>query len=292
MARDRNFRVLDIEEDPLKAFEQYHKDLRQASRAIRTPMVARGLLDTCLAITGSFEGRGFGQVTGDFDGQGLSLGILQQCLGQGSLQSMLRAFVAKAGKTRVAEILGPLAPEFLDMLTWKTSQQVSWGNKISGGRKSLVRKPWGPALKALITTPEYIELQKASAQGIFGRAITLCVNWDLWSKRAVAYAFDTVVQQGGIGEKHKKAIRDLISSETKRLGALTEVQKMTCMALARCAFSVPQWQVDALSRKLAIIRGQSKAFMWKGKKHDGAVHGAMRKIDKEFGLNDSPYTAS
>ena len=43
-----------------------------------------------LNITGSFEGRqGWQNITGNFDGQGLSLGLMQQNLGQGSLQPLL-----------------------------------------------------------------------------------------------------------------------------------------------------------------------------------------------------------
>lgn len=42
-----------------------------------------------LNITGSFEGaKGWGNLTNNFDGQGLSMGLLQQNLGQGSLQPM------------------------------------------------------------------------------------------------------------------------------------------------------------------------------------------------------------
>jgi hypothetical protein len=43
-----------------------------------------------LNISGSFEGEdGWQNLTNNFDGQGLSLGLLNQCLGQGSLQPLL-----------------------------------------------------------------------------------------------------------------------------------------------------------------------------------------------------------
>lgn len=43
-----------------------------------------------LNITGSFEGTvGWKNITGNFDGQGISLGLLQQNLGQGTLQPLL-----------------------------------------------------------------------------------------------------------------------------------------------------------------------------------------------------------
>ncbi len=43
-----------------------------------------------LNISGSFEGEtGWVNLTNDFDGQGVSLGLLNQCLGQGSLQPLM-----------------------------------------------------------------------------------------------------------------------------------------------------------------------------------------------------------
>ena len=52
----------------------------------------------CLAITASFEtGVGapdcFCGISGDFDGQGISFGVLQWNFGQGSLQPLLREIV-------------------------------------------------------------------------------------------------------------------------------------------------------------------------------------------------------
>lgn len=56
------------------------------------PILERDPFALALNITGSFEGsRGFENLTGNFDGQGVSMGLLQQNLGQGSLQPMLIA---------------------------------------------------------------------------------------------------------------------------------------------------------------------------------------------------------
>jgi len=49
-----------------------------------------------LNISGSFEGSdGWRNITNDFDGEGLSLGLLNQCLGEGSLQPMLTEMIQK-----------------------------------------------------------------------------------------------------------------------------------------------------------------------------------------------------
>jgi hypothetical protein len=53
-------------------------------------LVGKRSLALGLNISGSFEGgSGWKNITNNFDGQGLSLGLLNQCLGQGSLQPLL-----------------------------------------------------------------------------------------------------------------------------------------------------------------------------------------------------------
>jgi hypothetical protein len=53
-------------------------------------LAGRRSLALGLNISGSFEGgSGWKNITNNFDGQGLSLGLLNQCLGQGSLQPLL-----------------------------------------------------------------------------------------------------------------------------------------------------------------------------------------------------------
>ena len=47
------------------------------------------LYDICLKVTSKFEGTDFGTVVGNFDGNGVSAGILQWSLGQGTLQSYI-----------------------------------------------------------------------------------------------------------------------------------------------------------------------------------------------------------
>ena len=58
-------------------------------------IVSKAIADRCLALTGSFETSSpppdcFAGLAGDFDGQGMSLGVCQWNLGQGSLQPLLK----------------------------------------------------------------------------------------------------------------------------------------------------------------------------------------------------------
>ena len=70
----------------------------------------------CLALTGAFEtGTGvpdcFCGLSGDFDGQGISFGVLQWNFGQGSLQPLLKEMV-----TQHAEVAKSVFGEHLDAL--------------------------------------------------------------------------------------------------------------------------------------------------------------------------------
>jgi hypothetical protein len=77
----------------------------------------RSLMDAALNLSGLYEGNGgWATLTNDFDGQGLSMGLLNQNLGQGSLQPMLtemqaqypKAFQAQFSKANYTNITGML----------------------------------------------------------------------------------------------------------------------------------------------------------------------------------------
>ena len=72
-------------------------------------------LETCLGISGSFEGGNggpcWGNVAGDFDGMTLSVGALQQNIGTGSIQELLSITKSNFGGTpppEFSEVFGLL----------------------------------------------------------------------------------------------------------------------------------------------------------------------------------------
>lgn len=95
------------------------------------PIAERDPFALALNITGSFEGgRGFANVTGNFDGQGISLGLLQQCLGQGSLQPLLLESRKRSGSdfySFFSSTRGRRIDEMLDL----------WAARVSANALSL-----------------------------------------------------------------------------------------------------------------------------------------------------------
>ena len=288
--------IHDQGESPDSALRAYHRGLlptRDRSRSA-VPPVVDGLQKKCLEITSSFEGvHGFASIAGDFDKQGISLGALQQCLGQGSLQPLLTEMIEKHGNVLVG-LWGKEPYQELDALLKKTRRaQVAWGRSISKPpRRYHVLDPWRSRLQAMARTPEYIALQLTASDRVFNRALKICMDWDLTSQRAVAFAFDTCTQQGGIHRRHQARIKSFLDAKQAKLGReLTEVERMLCITQGRTSHSIPRWQADVLSRRYAIILGRSLPFTWRGRSYSGKVHGSDRHIDREFGLSDAPWKA-
>lgn len=162
-------------------------------------------LPLAMEVTGKFEGQGWDQVTGNFDGQGLSLGILQWCVGQGSFQrKLLRPYIRQYGP--VSYMPGPIQ----HLLTLSNSEGVRWvkQNVLNGTR---VKGVWDIALRKWLSSPQMREIQTEAAKDIAARAQHYCIEWDLHSPRAFCFFFD-VVTQGGSMETVTKEVADATSS--------------------------------------------------------------------------------
>lgn len=255
-----------------------------------------GLVDLCLKITGSFEGgdpktHGMDNMTGNSDDEGLSLGVLQQCLGQGSLQPLLNEML-KNHRGILVNLWGDdVVKEFEHIMASSRSEQVRWGDSISGHpNKDHVVEPWHTRLKKMLLTSEYIALQDGAASGVFQKAVNYCIEYKLHSIKALALMFDIVTQNGSINQEQKNKINELKSEKEANLGrVLTEPEYLECIAMGRASFSRPKYQADVASRKLCIARGKSLPFTWNGKKYDGRVHEDYFDLEKDLGLDNSPW---
>ncbi len=152
-------------------------------------------LDAALRITGGFEGRGFSQITGDFDRQGISAGILQWNLGTGSLQRViLRPYLAKHGSI---DALG-IFPEHIEMLASKAPTEgvaFARAHMLSGAK---VRKEWATAWSAFLVRPEVVAIQKAGCDGVAKSAANMSSAWGMNSQKAFCYFFDVATQNGSM----------------------------------------------------------------------------------------------
>ena len=167
-------------------------------------------LETCLGISGSFEGGTGGPryttVTGNFDGCGISCGCLQWNAGQGTLQHLLSLTL---GGYPVAD--DPFAPLFAlkDMtppqaVAYAIEQWVdpaSANKNLTAEAKAL----W----QQLLGTEQCVAAQNQLAQGILDNALAEAGCFLPWmadvtdNLRVAAFFFDTHVQQGSLSKKQK-----------------------------------------------------------------------------------------
>ena len=250
--------------------------------AIPAPAVLRESVQfRCMALTGSFETDCsfpdcFAGLSGDFDGQGLSFGVLQWNLGQGSLQPLLQNLVATHSDV-VESVFGQNYAEFNAMLVAPKSKQLEWARSVQNLKRS-VNEPWRGHFKTLGRQQLFQDIQVQFATRLFNSATSLCKDFGLTSTRAAALMFDIKAQNGSISERIKSQItgdfgriNPVLSSEE------AEVERLRIIANRRAAAAKASWVEDVRARKLTIANGQ------------GTVHGNFYDLKQQYGLGLEPF---
>jgi hypothetical protein len=226
----------------------------------------------CLALTGAFETSSpvpecFAGLSGDFDGQGISFGALQWCLGQGSLQPLLKKMNTNHASI-IDDIFDSHAAEFREMLASSKDEQMEWARSIQSPKFRL-HEPWQGFFKTLGRRTEYQDIQVAAAKTMFDAAIALCKDYSVKSERAVALMFDIKTQNGSISN----VVKAQITNDFKRLPASAgEVERLRIIANRRAEAALAQWVEDVRKRKLTIAEGQ------------GTVHGSRYNLADQYGI--------
>ena len=236
----------------------------------------------CLAVTGAFEtGTGFPDcfcgISGDFDGQGISFGVLQWNFGQGSLQPLLNDMVSRYPEV-VQRIFGTHFDALSEALNAGHDELMTFARSVQHPVKHIVFEPWRGYAKALGRTLEFQQIESEHAGGIFQRAQLLCQDYELWSERAVALMFDIVTQNGNINAVTKAQIRGDIQQLPSNLSDDDrEVRKLEIIAARRAEAANPRWRDDVRIRKLCIAHGE------------GTVHGIPYHLEDQFGIRLTRY---
>ena len=245
-------------------------------------IVRKGLDYRCLALTGAFETSRpvpdcFSGVTGDFDGQGLSFGVLQWNLWQGSLQPLFKE-MAHSHPSLLEEVCHEHYPELKAVFTSSPEEQMSWVRSVQDPVRHRIEEPWYGLLKTLGRQQEFQQIQVKHAQGLYRSAMELCREYGLWSQRAVALMFDIKVQNGSIRSLTKVQIeRDFERLPSTLSPQELEVARMEIVANRRAEAASSRWVEDVRRRKLTIARGE------------GIVHGHNYFLWEQYGLGLEPF---
>jgi len=226
-------------------------------------------LKKALAITSSFEGSGFVNVTGNFDGQGISVGALQWNIGQGSLQPLLRRMDTE-NNALTRQIFGSNYDSFHNMLSKSQSEQLAWAKSINNSSNKIV-EPWNSQIKALCGTVQFQQIQMDAVKPVADRALAICQKYNLKSERAFALAFDIATQNGSVSSTADSIIKSKVTAST------TEKEKLVIIATAVADCSKAIYRNDVYSRKMTIVNGS------------GTVHGSYVNVDVKYGLSDAAF---
>lgn len=220
------------------------------------PLFERVLELTGWLETARFSPACYGVSVGNFDGAGMSFGIVQFNLLSRTLQPLLGQMLADYPEL-VAFCFGELLPELNDMLATKsTKYQIKWANQrtVKGGA---LLSMWRDSFRKLGLMPQCIVLQKEMArEKYYSPAVKLCHEYELWSERGLALMFDITVQNGSINRATKTLIREDIKQLDPglKIGEL-EVAKLLIIAKRRSEASTAKWIELVRRRKLLIAKG-------------------------------------
>lgn len=261
-----------------------------------------------LKTSSLFEGS---HIAGNFDGQGISFGLLNWCIGQGSFQkNILGPAVERLGHVKVNSLFPkPITP----IMTMTIKDAIKYSLQMQNA-KGLVKKSytiksdWRLGFDKLHELTKDIEQVNAS-EAIARKALKYCIEYNLTSVRSFCFFFDVVVQNGSMKGVHLSAnevgylggvnnlINDVDTSKDNSklwsdvldlkdalkdqysITALAEMSVMAKLIIKRATKN--KWRSDVINRKGAVIMGI------------GWVHGKLAEMNyNEFQVSSSKLKAA
>jgi hypothetical protein len=219
-------------------------------------------LETALAVTAAFETAGdkFQQITGNFDGAGLSFGPAQVNFGSGTLVPLFKKFIAADEAAVRACFTDPDDwEEWLRVMAMPEEQQIQWANSISTGRGGHdVVEPWKGYFRAVGRVLRFREIMVESMLSDYGgkmmRALKklrgLKPEIGIDHLRCICSLYDLVVQQGSLDKAW-----DEIVARVARDNPRDQFELVRIAVEERGRKASTAWRDDACSRRLGILQG-------------------------------------
>jgi len=210
--------------------------------------------ERALQLTAAFEGHGFTIARGNWDGAGITWGIVGFTLRHGDLSRIILQIFSD-NPALVQEAFGGNAQELIDVMNSSRAVQMQFADSISQGTtKIMIREPWRSAFKAFGEIAEVQALQLELADEDYGRpSVQTATRFGLKTELGRALAFDVHVQNGGI----KPAAQKEIVTTLEQMPATTELELRVIIANA-VADASRSYKEDVRARKLTIAAGTGK----------------------------------
>jgi uncharacterized protein YvpB len=245
----------------------------------------QGYIQTAIELVGNYEtgGKTYQAVTGNFDGQGLSYGVFQWNIGQGSLQPILRDMIAE-GETELRSIFGNRYTSLVALSKAPAGQAgVSMLRNHGVLSGTSIVPTWVAMLERLGATAKMQELQRRYADGVVKKALKEMELLGFTQVRSLLVLIQNAVQCGftysaSASDRESAAYRSWLKTN----GSRTEREKLIKLSELLIGAVNPQWASDVRSRIFTIINGS------------GTVHGIRYDIEGlwKISLGASAFVSS
>jgi hypothetical protein len=224
------------------------------------------LRERCLGLTSTFEGDGYTLAEGNFDGAGVTWGIIGFTLKGGELSKIVGDAYAQDPQL-VRDCFGTGTDELLQILKEPWAQQEAWADSVSSGSSKLtLAEPFKSGFAKLGQSALGQQLQQQHVDAdYFQPALATAKQYGLQTELGIALSFDIHVQNGGISAAVGEKIRAQMTP------GMPEENVRVIIANAVADHALAAWQADVRTRKLAVATG------------DGVVHG-VHYVLKNWGL--------
>lgn len=227
------------------------------------------LRERCLGLTSTFEGHGYTLAQGNFDGAGITWGIIGFTLKGGELSKIIDE-ANSSDAALVRDCFGDCTGTLLDVLSQSQSKQLAWADSVSSGSSKLnLAEPYKTGFRKLgeSSLGQQLQQQRVS-DSYFTPALATAKTYGLKTELGVALAFDIHVQNGGIA----KSVGDKVRAQ---MAGLSEKDVRVLIANGVADHASAAWREDVRTRKLTVATGE------------GTVHG-VQYVLKNWGLDEVP----
>ena len=227
--------------------------------------------DCGMQVTAAFETSGdpYQQVTGNFDGAGLSFGPIQCNLGTGTLQELFRRFRGE-NEPLLRSCFGNNEADyaaFWKVLDGSRASAVRWADGQSTGKtKHGFSQPWKGYLEAVGREEVFRRAMLRYAYDKYGKLLMASLAFArgispirIDNLRCLAALYDMGVQQGSLHSAHSQIRRRVQQEQPQDQFALTRI-----LVEERAKKASPRWRADCLSRRLCILERQPVSISLEG----------------------------
>lgn len=225
-------------------------------------------LETAFSVTAGFETSGdrFQQVTGNFDGAGLSFGPAQWNFKSETLVDLFRKFEQTDAEALRAAFTDPDDPdnpddyaEWQQVMTLPVAAQIEWASGIStGGGNHDVVEPWKSYFRAVGRVRAFRAVMVEQALRKYGAKMlrevrylqSLAPHISIDHLRCMCALYDLVIQQGSLARAKERI--------EARVAAERPADQFALVAIAveeRGMKANAPWRADCVSRRLGILGG-------------------------------------